>query len=375
MGLPFEFGELVKDAHFVNRSEDKNRLSTNLKGGLSTMLISPRRWGKSSLIKQVASEIESKKLIFCFIDLFHIQDEEEFYTELSKEVIKKTATKWEDWISTAKEFFKNVRPKISLGIDPTNDFDISFETKEIEKNYRELLDLAENIAKKKNIRIAICVDEFQNLSRFNDPLLFQQRLRASWQQHKHVSYCLYGSKKHMMIDIFENKSMPFYKFGDVIFLEKISTDHWVQFIQKQFKKTKKTISKSIATNIAMNVSNHSYYVQQLSLLIWYRTENEVSENDFDNAVNDLLSQNAILFSREIEGLSNSQINFLEALTDGVTSFHAAENLSKYKLGSSSNVTRVKDALEKKEIIDTYSDHLIFIDPVFELWFIKRYLKR
>jgi hypothetical protein len=375
MALPFEFGELVKKAHFVNRTKDKERLSKNLSGGLSTMLISPRRWGKSSLIKQVASEIESQKLVFCFIDLFHIQDEQEFYVELSKEIIKNTSSKWEDWIVTAKEFFKNIRPKIAIGMDPSMDFDITFEAKEIESNYREVLDLAENIAKKKNIRIVICVDEFQNLSRFNDPLLFQQRLRASWQQHKNVSYCLYGSKKHMMIDIFENRNMPFYKFGDVIFLEKISTEHWVEFIQKQFKSTKRKISKKIATEIAMSVSNHSYYVQQLSLLVWYRTELSVTDEDFDSALNDLLSQNAILFSREIEGLSNSQINFLEALTDGVTSFHAADNLSKYKLGSSSNVTRIKDALEKKEIIDSYSEQLTFIDPVFELWFKKRFLKR
>ena len=96
------------------------------------------------------------------------------------------------------------------------------------------------------------------------------------------------------------------------------------------------------------MSNHSYYVQQLSLLVWYRTEKTVTEADFESAISDLLSQNAILFSREIEGLSNSQINFLEAMTDGVTSFHAADNLSKYKLGSSSNVSRVKEALEKNK---------------------------
>ena len=87
---------------------------------------------------------------------------------------------------------------------------------------RNCSDLAENIAQKKQLRLIICIDEFQNLCSVQRPsALFQQRLRASWQQHKQVSYCLYGSKKHMMIEIFQNKDMPFYKFGDVIFLEKI----------------------------------------------------------------------------------------------------------------------------------------------------------
>lgn len=373
MDLPFEFGELVHETHFVNRKNDLKRLKTNLVGGLNTMLISPRRWGKSSLVKQLSLDVNEKNVRFCFIDLFQTKDETEFYQILAREVIKNTASKWEEWIQNSKAFFQLIRPKISMGIDPMNDFEISFDTSEVEKNYTELLDLAENIAKEKKLRLIICVDEFQNLARFKDPLLFQQRLRASWQQHKHVSYCLYGSKKHMMIDIFQNKDMPFYKFGDIIFLEKIKTDHWISFIQQQFEKTKKEISEDIAKDIVKAVRNHSYYVQQLSLLVWNRTANKAGKKEFDKGLDDLMNQNSILFNREIEHLSNSQINFLEALCMGVENFHSGKQIAKYKLGSSSNVSRIKEALEKKGIIDTYSKKIEFLDPVFELWFRLRYM--
>lgn len=373
MELPFEFGELVQQAYFVNRQKDKERLRNNLSGGLNTMLISPRRWGKSSLVKQLSLETKEDHIRYCFIDLFQIKNEQEFYSSLAQEVIKNTSSKWDEWIQLSKEFFKNIRPKISMGIDPVNDFELSFESSEIESNYKELLDLAENIAQKKKLQLIICIDEFQNLSRFQDPLLFQQRLRASWQHHKHVSYCLYGSKKHMMIEIFQNKSMPFYKFGDVMFLEKIKTNHWVEFIQKQFKSSKKEISKKLATEIVEAVKNHSYYVQQLSLLVWYRTDKKTVEEDLENAIQDLIAQNSTLFRREVEHLSNTQINFLEALADGVKSFHSSKKINQYKLGSSSNVSRIKEALEKKEIIDTYSETIEFLDPVFELWFSRFYL--
>ena len=374
MNLPFEYGELVHQSQFINRDKEKKRLADNLKGGLNTMLISPRRWGKSSLVKEVALKNESPKLRFCFIDLFHIKNEEEFYNTLAKEVIKSTSSKMEEWIAVTKQFLQKLSPKVSFGIDPVNDFEIIFEQSQLEKNYKDLLELPEKIAKEKNIRIVICIDEFQNLSRFNDPLLFQQRLRASWQHHKNISYCLYGSKKHMMIDIFQNKIMPFYKFGDIMFLEKIETSHWVKYICQQFEFTKKTISAELAKEIADSVKNHSYYVQQLAHLVWVRTNIKATKEIFDDAVNDLLNQNAILFSREIDHLSNPQINFLEALASGEESFHSSSIIAKYKLGSSSNVTRIKEALETKEIIDALTPKLEFLDPAFELWFKVKYMK-
>lgn len=374
MNSPFEFGEIVNDAHFVNRESEKLRLKRNLLGGVNTLLISPRRWGKSSLVKQVSIEIKESNVRFCFIDLFHIKDEKEFYQALAKEVIKSTSTKLDDWIAAVKKFFKHIKPSISLGTDPLNDFTLSFEASEHQENYREILELANLIAIEKKLRLVVCIDEFQNLSRFNDPLLFQQRLRATWQTHKHVSYCLYGSKKHMMIELFENKSMPFYKFGDVMFLKKIETNHWVKYIQKQFIATQKSITKTQAKWIVETVKNHSYYVQQLSLLVWYQTEKKTKQTDLAKAENDLLNQNSILFQREIERLSNPQIGYLEALCNGVESFHSVAIINEYKLGSSSNVSRIKEALEKKEVIDTYAERPIFIDPLFELWFSKKYLK-
>jgi len=337
------------------------------------MLISPRRWGKSSLVKQVALDTANNKTRFCFIDLFHIRNEDEFYQVLANKTIKATSSKLEEWIRITTSFLQKINPKISMGMDPLNDFEISIDYHQIEKNYADLLDLPEKIAQEKNIRMVVCIDEFQNLARFNDPLLFQQRLRASWQHHKNVSYCLYGSKKHMLINLFQDKGMPFYKFGDIMFLEKIATSHWVKFICKQFASTKKQISETLAQGIVELVKNHSYYVQQLSHLVWVRTQKSATKKIMGEAAQDLLKQNDIFFNREVEHLSNLQVNFLAALANGVQNFHSHQVINQYRLGSSSNVTRIKDALEKKEIIDTLAPKLEFLDPVFALWFETKFL--
>lgn len=371
MGLPFEYGEIVYKSQFVNRDADRERLAINLKGGLNTMLISPRRWGKSSLVKQVALDSQGSDLRFCFIDLFHIQDEREFYEVLASAVIQCSANRMEEWLSTAGSFLKKLNPKITFSTSQLH-VELEFEKEAIRKNYAEILDLPERIATDKGIRIVVCVDEFQNLSRFNDPLLFQQRLRASWQHHKNVSYCLYGSKRHMMMEIFQDKSMPFYKFGDVIYLEKIKTNHWIEFIQRQFKTTQKNISEELAGTIARTVKNHSYYVQQLAHLVWIRTENTAESSHIEEAVTDLLNQNSLLYGKEMDDLSRSQIQFLKALAIGEKELHSGRIIAKYDLGSSSNVSRVKEALIKKEVIDKFSGEIVFLDPAFELWFKRLY---
>ena len=102
------------------------------------------------------------------------------------------------------------------------------------------------------------------LNSWIDSLDFQKKLRAHWQLHQHVTYCLYGSKRHMLMEVFSSPSMPFYKFGDIIFLEKIKENDWIEFITKRFNDTGKSIDIENAANIAKHCENHPYYVQQLA---------------------------------------------------------------------------------------------------------------
>ncbi len=307
------------------------------------------------------------------LDLMSIRNEEEFYKVLATETIKATSNKLTEWIETAKEFLKHLTPKISLGKDPLQDFDISFEWKELENNYKEVLNLPQKIAKKKKLHLVICIDEFQNCESFRESKLFQKRLRTEWQHHHQVTYCLYGSRQHMMTELFEKQSNPFYKFGDVLYLPKISRNDWISFIQEQFRSTKKNIAESMADLIAAMVQDHSYYVQQLSYLVWIATSKTVTPEIIMEAVDDLLAQNAILYTRETENLTNIQFNFLKALAQGVhTGLSSKEIVNKYQLGTSANVLKIKRVLIQKELIDDQAG-IYFLDPVYELWFKKNML--
>ena len=372
MENPFIYGMATFGKWFTDREEDAKRLSVNFIHGINTILISPRRWGKTSLVLKIAKQISDKNLKIVNLDIFSCRSEEDFYRIFANEIIRQTSNKWEEWAENARQFLSALTPVITIGNDPVNDFSISFNISKKSLQKEEILNLPLKIAIKKGIRIVVCIDEFQQIVEFPDHKSFQKKLRSVWQlQAQHVSYCLYGSKKHLMYTLFSSQSMPFYKFGDVLFLQKIPVEYWIPFIQQRFEETGKLISSDLANKICQTVENHSSYVQQLSWLIWVKTEREATEVDFNDAYTDLLNQNSMLYHNYVEGLTSLQINFLHAVADGVHDrFSRKEIISKYKLGTSANISRMKKSLEQKELIDISPKMITFNDPVFRVWFKK-----
>jgi uncharacterized protein len=368
MKTPFDFGRTVKNDNFTNREHEIKRLASNFENGINTIIISPRRWGKSSLVEKVIGNMKNKNIKVAKIDLFSMRSEEEFYSALANAVIKCTSSKIGEWLELGKKFIKTVTPKFSLGLGEKQSFDLELDFDAIKKNYKELLDLPETIAIEKNIRIVVCIDEFQNIAMFNNPLAVQKRLRSFWQHHHSVTYCLYGSKQHMMMQLFNKQSNPFYRFGELMYLNKIEKKKWVTYIKKQFIKTKKKISDEHAEKIADIVKCHSYYVQQLAHLTWINTEIEVNETAIKQSVQELINQNAILYFKETETLNNTELKLLRAIHAKEQHLSSKEIIKKYDLGTSASATKSKQSLILKEMIDEYENMPYFLDPVYELWF-------
>lgn len=371
---PFIYGFTVSENSFTNREDEVKKLKENLLQGINTTVISPRRWGKSSLVEKVVDDInrEEKNVKTVVMDLFSYAREEEFLEAFARETIKASSTKWEDWMSTAKEVFKQLIPKVSFGVDPETDFNIGFHWEDLKKHRSEILNLPETIAEKKKIRFVICLDEFQNVASFPAFETFEKQLRAVWQRHKRVSYCLYGSKRHMMIDIFNNSSKPFYRFGDILLLPKIKEEKWVKFIKESFKETKKEIPDNLAEKIPQLMKNHSWYVQQLSHYTWQKTNKKTTKAQLNAALNELINANTPLYQREIEGLSSTQVNLIKAIVMGENKLTSARVMDEYKLGTPRNVSKNRDMLIFNDMVNKENKDFDLLDPAFELWFKKQY---
>jgi C-terminal processing protease CtpA/Prc len=172
--------------------------------------------------------------------------------------------------------------------------------------------------------------------------------------------------------LFADASMPFYRFGDIMMLSKIDNSVWAEFIAKRFEQSDKQITIELAGYLANLADNHSYYVQQLAQQVWLRTDQVCTQEIVDSAMEDLKDQLSLLFTALTDTLSAKQLEFLRALLDGVTAFSSVETLKEYKLGTSAGVTRVKTALQAKEIIDIGAGRIAMLDPLFEYWLAKDY---
>lgn len=373
MKKPFVYGTSVDGDNFTDRIKETKRLKLDFENGMNTIIISPRRMGKTSLVAKVSKMIEDDEIKIVHMDIYDCRSEYDFLNRFASAIMKATAGKMDMVASTIKEFLARVVPTLKFSPDPTSEFSLSLGiTPEIYQP-EEILNLPEIIAVKKGIHIIVCIDEFQQIGEFPDSLNVQKRMRGAWQHHKNTSYCMYGSKKHLMMKLFQNKRMPFYKFGETMFLERIPTEDWIEFIRNRFESKGKHISEDYALRICQITDRHSSYVQELSWDVFAETDNEVDEESFLEGVKELLRQNSSLFLSKIESLTSFQMNFIRAICDGVHSdFGSKRIIDTYRLGTKSNISRLKTSLEDKELIETSQGQTFITDPIFELWFKREY---
>ncbi len=369
MDKAFIYGMSVEGKNFTDRELETKRLQLNFENGMNSILISPRRIGKTSLVKKVKSLTEGKDRIVVFMDIYKCRSEYEFYEKFASSVIQATSTKMDQMVRTAKEFIMSITPKITYSPDPGTEYTLSLGITPKMNTPEEILDLPERIAQKKGIQMVVCIDEFQQIGEMPDSLTIQKTIRSVWQHHRNVCYCLFGSKQHLMNNLFYSRKMPFYQFGDMFFLKKIPTEKWVPFITSRFKDAGKQISEKLAERICQTVDNYSSYVQQLAWNVLVVSDSIVTEQTFQEGLEATFAQVTPFFVELTANLTTYQLNLLRAICSGFhEDFGKKEVTSQYDLGSRSNLVKLKKALIEREIIEQTEDGLFISDPLFERWF-------
>lgn len=367
-GQTFIFGKPVEGDFFTDREVESKRLEANFKGGISTFLLSPRRWGKTSLIKKVMKQVQSEELKVVFVDVFKCKSPIEFAETVASAVLSQTATKAEEFIENAKAFLGRINFGVNLSPDPMSSFDIRLGLVDDKSDISNALNISERIAQKKNIKILICIDEFQQIGEFPDTLSFQKELRTIWQHQKDVTYCLFGSKKHMMEKLFDTPEKAFFKFGDIIYLKTIPLDYWQSYISRKFVNAGKKITTEQIQRICETVQYHSSYVQQLCWYVYLSSSDRVTEEDIDTGIEELISQNTALFESWTDNLVANQMRLLTAIADGIhEGLSSADVISRYRLVSSANVVAVKKSLLDKNLIYVDDNKIYLTDPVMGMW--------
>ena len=368
----FVYGVSVEGNNFTDRVQETRRLKMNFENGLNVVLISPRRMGKTSLVKHVQEVVDKSLIQTVYVDIYDCRSEYDFYNKFAEALLKQTANKMELVLENIKRFLVRLAPKVSFNPDLTSEYSFSLGITPKEYSPEEILSLPEKLAQHIGKHIVVCIDEFQQIGEWPDSIYVQKRMRGVWQHQQHVSYCLFGSRQHMMTNIFQNKRMPFYQFGEPNYLQPIPTADWIPFVQNKFSEKSLSIREEYVTKICDLVRNQSSYVQQLAWDVMLNTDTEVTEETIQRGMSDLLNQCTPLFMEQLNSLTTYQMNFLRAINDGQhDQWTSQEVLNKYNLGTKSNISRMQALLLEKDFIERREDGLYLSDPVLQLW-LKQY---
>lgn len=366
---PFVYGELAENENFIDRVDDRQQLKNFLLNGVNVTLISPRRWGKSSLVKATMKEIleEDTNCRVCFIDAFRLNSETDFYNAFATTVVNSTADSLDKGIDLLRKYLPSISAQFKVK-GPYFEVEIDLKQKESAKSVEDLLNMPQKIAEQKGIHIILCIDEFQRLAEFPEWSRIEGMLRSVWQHQHDVTYCLYGSKRHMITDIFTNSNKPFYHFSQILYLDKIATEHWVKYITETFRRTGKEISEELALMICNTMENHSWYVQQLSFFVWANTQDIVTPDLLERQIQAVIDTNMPVFELETDKLASSQVAMLRAVINGEEQLNSNEVVRKYSLGGPQTITRNKKVLIQQDILEKKGNKMYFVDPVYKLWF-------
>lgn len=376
MDSPFVFSKEVTGEAFVGRKEELAWLASNIANAQNTVLIAPDKWGKTSLINLAIIQAQKQNfdLKICSINLFNVREEQDFYTIFSENLIKTISATSADWEQNVSQFLPQSLPSVLVNERKQNSMKLEFTPEKIVMYRDEILNLPISIVEMLGGKIMICFEGFEHVAEMEMAPDTLKKIRETWESQPNVGYLISGGKKHLMQELFENVKGVFYKFSDILYLEKIDDKLLTDYMIKAFSKSGRVINKEFSDKICSHVKCHPFYVQQLAHLVWLNTKGFVNDLAYDAACEDILNHNEHFFQKEVDGLTNPQISFLKAIIDGVDRFTSAEVLSTYKLNSSANVARVRGALEKKEVLEFVKNKPHFIDPVFEIWFTKRFMR-
>ena len=177
------------------------------------------------------------------------------------------------------------------------------------------------------------------------------------------------------MEVFTNSSKPFYKFGNLMFLDKIGTQYLMEFISRRFADTGKEIADEASRLIVELVDNHPYYAQQLAQQSWLRSKDVCTVDIVHEAHTALVEQLSLLFVTITETLTTQQLNYLKALIAEEKAISSTEVMYRYHISSTTSIARSKAALIKNDILDNKAGKISFQDPIYAYWLKTEYFAK
>lgn len=375
MRNPFIYGGLVFGRHFADRQSELSELAAEMRNGGKVFLISPRRIGKTCLLKNLQQNLEKEGFLTAYVDLFRAPTLRHFTELYAKAVVEVVESKIEKMVKAIPRLLPGLRPKLDPNPDGTISFSVEYvaREKEVFQILTEVLEYPERASLKKRKPFVIIIDEFSDVTKY-DGMDVEKAIRAVVQAHQRVGYIFSGSKRSVIRDMVKDKRRAFYRMGATIELSPIPRDLFRAFIENWFRKGGYKLNKGVVDLVLEKGRDVPYNIQRIAHNIWEeaRDSKMIGMTLVDKAIRTIIRQESMHYEALWDGISQKQREVLIALaSDDPDGIFSKAFIEKWRFGVSSLQASLI-ALGKRGILEKEKQGKYrFDDEFLRLWIAER----
>ena len=372
MTNPFTLRVIPPDFPFCDRISEQSELFSHAKNKANVVLFSPRRYGKTSLVKRLQADLTAKGFFTVYADFFMAISENEIARRIAQSIYTPLHER-ESFLDKGVRFlkiFKAFRPVFKPS--PESGFSFSVEPVEPGLSGIDLIDKVMTelglFIRREAINVHIVFDEFQEITELKNSSI-EGVLRKHIQEHQ-ASYFFVGSRRRTLLNIFNQKKRPFYQSAIIYPLKPLPHEELTAFLVERFKNGGKNCSRNIAAAISEKVRHYPYYAQALAYNIYEVSKKIIKEQDIETGFENLIASERYGYEAIVQGLTGPQISLLRAIAnDPASRILTTSYMERHKL-SVGGVQYAKNKLEKLDLIEKHNNIWRIVDPVFGKWLSK-----
>ena len=370
---PFTLKEIPVKGAFCNREKEQSDFFGFAAARSNTLLYSPRRYGKTSLIKKVQDRLQSDGTLTVYCDLFGVSSIEEIAGKITKSIYSITQKK-ENLFNKSIRFLTSFRPVLS----PSADGGISISVQPAFKSggldlLDETLESLGKFIEDVSMPVHIVLDEFQEITEVDNSIGVEGTLRQHIQKIQ-CAFVFVGSRRRILLDMFNSRKRPFFQSAVNYELKTLPAKELSTFIVSRFKGAGKGIEAQTASDICTLLRQHPYYVQKFCFFLFDRIEKKVAQKDIPETYQLVMESEKAFFESTLRQLTAKQIAVLTAIAkEPGKKLYSTGYMARHRLKSTGGIQRSIDVLTKEDLIEQSEPTGLWevVDPLFTEWLIRK----